>query len=60
VLYRPLARTWTELDRNHEAGATELHLKDDPVSMGWRVGDTVGVATTSRLERVGNPMDCLN
>jgi hypothetical protein len=47
-LYRPLARTWTELDRNHPAGSTELHLKDDPVALGWRVGDRVGVATTSR------------
>jgi len=45
---RPLEKTWTVLDRNHEAGHTELHLKENPSVMGWRVGDRIGVATTTR------------
>jgi len=48
LLLRPLERTWSELDRDHEIGSTELYLRDDPVNMGWRVGDRIGVATTSR------------
>jgi len=47
---RPLESTWTELDRNHQAGSTKLYLKDDPTEMGWRVGDRIGVATTTRGE----------
>ena len=47
-MHRPLAGTWTELDRNHAAGSTELHIKDDPAALGWRLGERVGVATTSR------------
>jgi len=44
---RRLQRTWTLLSRTAERGDTQLFLKHDPSAMGWRVGDHVGVATTS-------------
>eukprot|EP00437_Effrenium_voratum_P009909 CAMPEP_0181428788 /NCGR_PEP_ID=MMETSP1110-20121109/16861_1 /TAXON_ID=174948 /ORGANISM="Symbiodinium sp., Strain CCMP421" /LENGTH=1773 /DNA_ID=CAMNT_0023552029 /DNA_START=37 /DNA_END=5358 /DNA_ORIENTATION=- len=45
---RRLARTWTLLSRTAESGTRELFLKHDLVQMGWRIGDHIGVATTSR------------
>mmetsp|Transcript_35303 Transcript_35303/g.94015 ORF Transcript_35303/g.94015 Transcript_35303/m.94015 type:complete len:1048 (-) Transcript_35303:226-3369(-) len=45
---RELARTWTLLSRTAHVGSTELFLKDEPASMGWRAGDRIGLATTSR------------
>eukprot|EP00440_Ansanella_granifera_P037063 gb/GFBE01040220.1/.p1 GENE.gb/GFBE01040220.1/~~gb/GFBE01040220.1/.p1 ORF type:complete len:1500 (+),score=225.46 gb/GFBE01040220.1/:1-4500(+) len=47
---RKLARTWTLLASNAFAGENQLQLKDDPSAMGWRMGDRIGVATTSRGE----------
>jgi len=41
-----LARTWALLAATVEAGATQLTLSHDANSMGWRVGDSVGVTTT--------------
>merc|ERR1712190_598573 len=45
---RRLERTWTLLSQTAPVGATELHLKHDPVAMGWQAGDRIGLATTSR------------
>eukprot|EP00435_Cladocopium_sp_Y103_P004117 s436_g1.t1 len=45
---RRMMRTWSLLARTAERGDTQLFLKHDPSTMGWRVGDHVGVATTSR------------
>jgi len=35
------------------AGATSLWLRDDPVAMGWRTGDRVGIATTKGVSMAG-------
>ena len=43
---RPLYRTWTLLAHSAPRGASQLILKHDAQSMGWRVGDGVGMATT--------------
>jgi len=45
---RKLQRTWTLLSKTVMAGETTLHLKHDPIAMGWQVGDRIGLATTSR------------
>ena len=45
---RPLARTWTLLAETAGPGDTSLTLNHLPGEMGWRVGDRVGLATTSR------------
>eukprot|EP00931_Biecheleriopsis_adriatica_P093048 TRINITY_DN667_c0_g1_i1.p1 TRINITY_DN667_c0_g1~~TRINITY_DN667_c0_g1_i1.p1 ORF type:complete len:1526 (+),score=218.47 TRINITY_DN667_c0_g1_i1:80-4579(+) len=47
---RKLERTWTLLSSNGFPGQNVLQLKDDPTSMGWEVGDRIGVATTSSGE----------
>mmetsp|Transcript_117680 Transcript_117680/g.377616 ORF Transcript_117680/g.377616 Transcript_117680/m.377616 type:complete len:988 (+) Transcript_117680:2-2965(+) len=43
----PMARTWCLLNRTARAGSTELFLNFDPSAMGWKVGDRIGLATTS-------------
>lgn len=43
---RPLEQTWTLLARSAPAGGSQLILKHEAASMGWRVGDGVGMATT--------------
>jgi len=45
---RKLERTWTLLSQTAPEGATKLYLKHDPVAMGWKAGDRIGLATTSR------------
>lgn len=40
--------TWTLLAQDLGAGSSTLMLRDDPVEMSWQVGDTIGIATTSR------------
>ena len=47
---RPLARTWTLLKRTAVVGASQLELKHDAPSMGWRVGDRIGISTTRRRQ----------
>lgn len=47
ILGMPKVRTWTLLSRSVAMGSKELFLKDDPIAMGWRVGDEIGIATTS-------------
>ena len=39
---RKLQRTWTLLSKTVMAGETTLHLKHDPIAMGWQVGDRTG------------------
>ena len=34
-VFRPLQRTWSELDRNHAAGDTTLHLKGCLIFSCW-------------------------
>ena len=46
--FRKLERTWTLLSKNADEGASEISLKHDANWMNWRVGDTVGIATTNR------------
>ena len=45
---RKLDRTWTLLAQDVAAGDSTLVLKDDPTSMGWQVGDKIGIAATAR------------
>jgi hypothetical protein len=45
---RKLDKTWTVLSHTAYSGETKLHLKDDPVALGWRPGDRIGLATTQR------------
>jgi hypothetical protein len=45
---RPLRKTWTLLAADAPAGETTIRLKDDPLGMGWRVGDQIAIATTGR------------
>ncbi|CAK9057639.1 Cell surface hyaluronidase (Cell migration-inducing hyaluronidase 2) (Transmembrane protein 2) [Durusdinium trenchii] len=45
---RRLKRTWTLLARTAEKDDKQLFLKHDPLEMGWRIGDHIGLATTSR------------
>lgn len=45
---RRLARTWTLLSRTAKPGSKQLFLKHNAEVMGWRVGDRIGLATTSR------------
>ncbi|CAE7214444.1 unnamed protein product [Symbiodinium pilosum] len=40
--------TWTLLAKDVASGDSELHLREDPRSLSWRVGDEIGIATTSR------------
>eukprot|EP00756_Hemistasia_phaeocysticola_P000546 Hpha_TRINITY_DN10391_c0_g1::TRINITY_DN10391_c0_g1_i1::g.115990::m.115990 len=44
---RPMARTWSLLAETAFAGDKILFLKDNPLDMGWKVGDRVGIAATS-------------
>ena len=45
---RKLQATWSLLAEDVGAGSSTLMLRDDPVEMLWQVGDTIGIATTSR------------
>ena len=45
---RKLQRTWTLLVQDASAGDTKIFLKDDPFTMGWQVGDKIGIAATNR------------
>lgn len=47
---RRLGRTWSLLARTAPETGNKLALKDDPIAMGWRVGDAIGIATTSGRE----------
>jgi parallel beta-helix repeat protein len=41
-----LPRTWTLLSHVSKAGSNLLRLKHDPVTIGWKVGDLLGIATS--------------
>lgn len=45
---RKLERTWSLLASDVAAGDSILMLKDDPIDMGWQVGDKIGIAATAR------------
>ena len=45
---RKLDRTWSLLAADVAAGDSQISLKDDPTSMGWQVGDKIGIAATAR------------
>jgi len=45
---RKLDQTWTLLASDVAAGDSVLMLKDDPIDMGWQVGDKIGIAATAR------------
>jgi hypothetical protein len=47
-LSRALTRTWSLLAETATPGTTSLTLKHPAEEMGWRVGDRLGVATTTR------------
>ena len=47
---RRLQKTWTLLSSTAMPGETQLELKEDAREMGWRVGDRLGLATSSRRE----------
>ena len=42
-----MERTWTLLSSDAQKGDTVLQTRDDPNSMGWRVGDIIGLAKTT-------------
>ena len=42
-----MERTWTLLSKDTQQGNTTLSTRDDPATMGWRVGDTIGIARTA-------------
>ena len=44
---RKMERTWTLLSSDAQHGSTTLRTRDDPTIMGWRVGDTIGLAKTT-------------
>ena len=44
---RRLGRTWSLLARTAPETGNKIALKDDPIAMGWHVGDAIGIATTS-------------
>ena len=44
---RKMERTWTLLSSDAQQGSTTLRTRDDPTIMGWRVGDTIGLAKTT-------------
>ena len=45
---RPLRRTWSLLAKPAAVGSTSLSLLHDPQAMGWRIGDRIMVAPTTR------------
>ena len=45
---RKLERTWSLLASDVAEGDSILMLKDDPIDMGWQVGDKIGIAATAR------------
>lgn len=45
---RRLGRTWSLLAQDVFVNQTKLRFKHSLEAMGWRVGDTIGIATTSR------------
>eukprot|EP00930_Biecheleria_cincta_P056436 TRINITY_DN42567_c0_g1_i1.p1 TRINITY_DN42567_c0_g1~~TRINITY_DN42567_c0_g1_i1.p1 ORF type:complete len:863 (-),score=115.76 TRINITY_DN42567_c0_g1_i1:230-2818(-) len=47
---RPLNRTWTLLASTASQGSSQLALKHDAELMGWRAGDRIGLATTTRRD----------
>lgn len=44
---RRMQKTWTLLSATARVGSTVLQLKDDPRVMQWRIGDRIGIATTT-------------
>ena len=42
-----MERTWTILKFDAAQGTKTLSTRDDPASMGWQVGDTIGLAKTT-------------
>ena len=44
---RKMERTWTLLSADAQQGSNTLRTRDDPTLMGWRVGDTIGLAKTT-------------
>ena len=44
---RKLNQTWTLLSSDAQRGFTTLETRDDPESMGWRIGDIIGLAKTN-------------
>ena len=44
----PLRRTWSLLAESAPAGANNISLLHDPVAMGWKLGDRLMLAPTSR------------
>lgn len=45
---RKMVRTWSLLSERFKAGETSMRLMHSPVRMGWRVGDRIGVAPTTK------------
>ena len=45
---RPMARTWSLLAEPAPRGATSITLMHNPIAMGWRVGDRLLIAPTTR------------
>lgn len=43
---RPLGRTWSLLAADAAPGANVLQLQHAPKTMGWQVGDRIGIAST--------------
>jgi len=57
---RALNRTWTLLSMDAPQGSQELVLKHDAEIMGWRTGDRIGLATTTRSESTVHRIASIN
>jgi hypothetical protein len=44
---RDMTRTWSLLSTPLTVGATTMRLQDNPINMGWKVGDRIAVAPTN-------------
>jgi hypothetical protein len=54
---RSMGRTWSLLSAPLNAGDSFISVRNDPISMGWKVGDPIAIAPTDNLsqgERAGN------
>eukprot|EP00934_Nitzschia_sp_Nitz4_P001960 Nitzschia sp. Nitz4//scaffold89_size161592//205//3093//NITZ4_002358-RA/size161592-processed-gene-0.210-mRNA-1//-1//CDS//3329559556//1960//frame0 len=43
---RPMRRTWSLLDQPMSPGDITIKVLHDPIAMGWRIGDRIGIAPT--------------
>mmetsp|Transcript_26399 Transcript_26399/g.72573 ORF Transcript_26399/g.72573 Transcript_26399/m.72573 type:complete len:380 (-) Transcript_26399:2530-3669(-) len=48
---RELSRTWSLLSKPLNPGTNVMKLMHDPVLMGWKVGDRLGISPTESLAR---------